>query len=304
MSDATPAESPIIAPVPTPRRGARALARRGLESPAMSPNDTPSPDLDAEGEGKDDRHFVTALARGLEVLACFKRGETFLANHEIAERCKLPRSTVSRLTSTLTKLGYLHFVENVGKYRLGTQLMALSTVALGGLDVRQIARPAMRDLANFSNATVGLAVRDRLSMRYVECLRGPAAISLNIDVGVRMSMVRSSIGRAYIAVLTEAERAPLFEELKMLDPLIWPKVKDDLDKAMADHATLGCCCSFGDWQESVSAIAVGFRPGGGLPPMAVNCGAPTVISEPKFLLAEVRPRLIEMVRRLDGVMGA
>ncbi|WP_454915661.1 IclR family transcriptional regulator [Xanthobacter sediminis] len=303
MSDATRGESPIMAPVPTPRRGARAWARRGLESPAMSPNDTPSPDLDAEGDGKDDRHFVTALARGLEVLACFKRGETFLANHEIAERCKLPRSTVSRLTSTLTKLGYLHFVENVGKYRLGTQLMALSTVALGGLDVRQIARPAMRDLANFSNATVGLAVRDRLSMRYVECLRGPAAISLNIDVGVRMSMVRSSIGRAYIAVLTEAERAPLFEELKMLDPLIWPKVKDDLDKAMADHATL-CCCSFGDWQESVSAIAVGFRPGGGLPPMAVNCGAPTVISEPKFLLAEVRPRLIEMVRRLDGVMGA
>ncbi|MFG1391461.1 IclR family transcriptional regulator [Xanthobacter agilis] len=270
----------------------------------MSPNDTPPPDLDPEGEGKDDRHFVTALARGLEVLACFKRGETFLANHEIADRCKLPRSTVSRLTYTLTKLGYLHFVEEVGKYRLGTQLMALSTVALGGLDVRQIARPAMRELANFSNATVGLAVRDHLSMRYVECLRGPAAISLNIDVGVRMSMVRSSIGRAYISALTEAERVPLFEEIKMLDPLAWPPVRADLEKAMEDHARLGCCCSFGDWQESVSAIAVGFRPGGGLPPMAINCGAPTVISEPRFLLDEVRPRLIEMVRRLDGVMGA
>lgn len=268
----------------------------------MSPNEALPPDPDADG--KEDRHFVTALARGLEVLACFKRGETFLANHEIAERCELPRSTVSRLTYTLTKLGYLHFVEEVGKYRLGTQLMALSTVVLGGLDVRQIARPAMRDLANFSSATVGLAVRDRLSMRYVECLRGPAAISLNIDVGVRMSMVRSSIGRAFIAALTEAERVPLFEELRMLDPLSWPKVHEGLLKAIDDHLTLGCCCSFGDWQENVSAIAVGFRPGGGLPPMAVNCGAPTVISEPKFLLEEVRPRLVEMVRQLDGVMGA
>ncbi|MFG1270466.1 IclR family transcriptional regulator [Xanthobacter versatilis] len=270
----------------------------------MRQTENAAQDLDADGDGKDDRHFVTALARGLEVLACFKRGETFLANHEITERCKLPRSTVSRLTYTLTKLGYLHYVEEVGKYRLGTQLMALSTVALGGLDVRQIARPAMRELANFSNGTVGLAVRDRLSMRYVECMRGPAAISLNIEVGVRMSMVRSSIGRAFIAALTPAERAPLFEELRMLDPLAWPKLRETLEKAIEDYATLGCCCSFGEWQESVSAIAVGFRPGRGLPPMAINCGAPTVITAPQFLLDEVRPRLVEMVRRLDGVMGA
>jgi len=305
MSGATRRKfSIIVAPPPASRRGVRFYARRSSESLTMSPNDTSFPYLDAEDDGKDDRHFITALARGLEVLACFKRGETFLANHEIAERCKLPRSTVSRLTYTLTKLGYLHFVEEVGKYRLGTQLIALSTVALGGLDVRHIARPAMRELANFSNATVGLAVRDRLSMRYVECQRGGAAISLNIDVGVRMSMARSSLGRAFISVLTEAERAPLFEELHMLDPLAWPKVHEDLVKAMNDHATLGCCCSFGDWQESVSAIAVGFRPGGGLPPMAINCGAPTVITGPKFLLEEVRPRLVEMVRRLDGVMGA
>lgn len=263
---------------------------------------TGTPELEAEG--KEDRHFVTALARGLDVLSAFRRGETFLANHEIAERCKLPRSTVSRLTYTLTKLGYLHFVEEVGKYRIGTQLVALGSIALGGLSVRQIARPSMRELAHFSDATVGLAVRDRLSMRYVECLRGPAAIALNIDVGTRMSMVRSSIGRAFISVLPEHERAILFDELRTLDALAWPKLKASLDKAMEDHATLGCCCSFGDWQPNVSAIAVGFRPGGGLQPMAINCGAPTVITSPEFLLNEVRPRLVELVRRLDGVMGA
>ncbi|MFG1344251.1 IclR family transcriptional regulator [Xanthobacter autotrophicus DSM 431] len=267
----------------------------------MTEPNAETPELDA---AKDDRHFVTALARGLDVLAAFKRGETFLANHEIAERCRLPRSTVSRLTYTLTKLGYLHFVEEVGKYRLGTQLLALSSIALGGLSIRQIARPAMRELATFSDASVGLGVRDRLSMRYVECLRGPAAIALNIDVGSRLSMARSSMGRAYIAALTEAERAPLFEELKQFDPLAWPKLKAGIDKALEEHATIGCCCSFGDWQETVSAIAAGFRPGGGLEPMVVNCGAPTVITSPQFLLDEVRPRLVELVRHLDGVMGA
>jgi hypothetical protein len=48
---------------------------------------------------KEDRHFVTALARGLSVLSCFSSGEKMLGNLDIAKRCKLPKSTVSRLTT-------------------------------------------------------------------------------------------------------------------------------------------------------------------------------------------------------------
>ena len=49
---------------------------------------------------------------------------------------------------------------------------------------------------------------------------------------------------------------------------------------------------------------MGFHPGGGLPPMAVNCGAPSVITDARFLMEVARPRLIAAVRGLDGVMGA
>jgi hypothetical protein len=38
--------------------------------------------------------------------------------------------------------------------------------------------------------------------------------------------------------------------------------------------------------------------------MAVNCGAPTVITDARFLLEVARPKLIDAVRSLDGVMGA
>ncbi|HJY37258.1 MAG TPA: helix-turn-helix domain-containing protein, partial [Steroidobacteraceae bacterium] len=75
--------------------------------------------------GKQDRHFVTALSRGLDVLSCFRSGSRLLGNQDISERCRLPKSTVSRLTYTLTKLGYLHYVKESGKYRLGTATLAL-----------------------------------------------------------------------------------------------------------------------------------------------------------------------------------
>jgi len=68
---------------------------------------------------KEDRHFVTALARGLRLLQVFRSGEERLSNQELAERCSLPKSTVTRLTYTLTLLGFLHHHQDTGRYRLG-----------------------------------------------------------------------------------------------------------------------------------------------------------------------------------------
>jgi hypothetical protein len=49
---------------------------------------------------KEDRHFVTALARGLDVLGAFRPQDQMLGNMELARRSALPKSTVSRLTYT------------------------------------------------------------------------------------------------------------------------------------------------------------------------------------------------------------
>jgi DNA-binding IclR family transcriptional regulator len=257
----------------------------------------------AVANGAEDRHFVGALARGLEVLACFRKGETMLGNQEIASRCKLPKSTVSRLTYTLTKLGYLHYIESVAKYRLGTAVLALGTTMLARLDVRNFAKPLMEELAATTRASVALGTRDRLSMVYVECVRGPSAISLNIDVGSRISISTSAMGRAFLAASTEEERAPIYEEMRALDSVKWPRTREMIAKSLADHQTLGCTRSFGEWHESVNAIAVGFRPGGGLPPMVINCSGPSMVTGPDFLMDEARPRLIAVCRRLEGSMG-
>lgn len=250
-----------------------------------------------------ERHFVTALARGLEVLACFRKSEVLLGNQEIAARCNLPKSTVSRLTFTLTRLGYLHYVEPLAKYRLGTAVLALGTSMLAKLDVRNIARPLMEELAMFSNAHLALGARDRLSMVYLECFRGEAAVSLTLDVGSRISISTSALGKAFLAACTEEERAPILEEIRAIDEVAWPRTRDAIEKAMEDHYKLGVTCAFGEWQDNVNAIAVGFRPGGGMPAMAVNCGAPDIVVSPEFLLNEVRPKLVALGRRLEGTMG-
>jgi DNA-binding IclR family transcriptional regulator len=248
---------------------------------------------------KEDRHFVSALARGLKVLSCFRSGDEILGNHEIARRAGLPKSTISRLTYTLTKLGYLQYVPDSVKYRLGTATLGLGSAMLARLDIRQLARPLMQDLANFSRAMVSLGVRERLSMIYIENCRSQSALTLSLDVGSRISIATTAMGRAYIALMPEAERAELLAQVRARDEAAWPRVYEGIEKALAQYRELGCCCSFGDWQSDVNAIAVAFQPGRGLPLMSINCGGPAFQLSPEFLLTEARPRLIELVRRLE-----
>src|SRR5260370_22396 len=83
-----------------------------------------------------DRSFVVALSRGLDVLRAFQPNDGLLGNQEIAARTNLPKPTVSRLTHTLTKLGYLTPVPRVEKYHLAPSAMALAHAALANRRAR------------------------------------------------------------------------------------------------------------------------------------------------------------------------
>jgi len=256
----------------------------------------------SSGSAKEDRHFVTALARGLQVLACFPSGDSQLGNQELAERCGLPKSTISRLTMTLTRLGYLIQTPDTGRYRLGMATLSLGSAMLSRLDLRQVARPLMQELAAFAGASVSLGARDRFSMIYIEHCRGPAALALSMDVGARIPLATSAMGRAYLAVIDPAQRAQIMDEVRNDDEAAWPKVRAGIERAVKDHAKLGVTGSFGDWQKDVNGIARAFQPGGGLPPMAISCGGPASRVSREFLLGEVRPRLVELTQRLEATL--
>src|ERR1700748_3555937 len=105
---------------------------------------------------REDRQFVTALARGLDILRCFSRKDRELGNTEIAARTGLPKATVSRLTFTLTQMGYLTYSSVSGRSSLSVGVLALGSAYLGTLDVRNVARPFMQELADDLPATVSL----------------------------------------------------------------------------------------------------------------------------------------------------
>src|SRR5882672_7872501 len=240
----------------------------------------------------------------VEVLASFRHGDRMLGNQELSKRCGLAKSTVSRLTHTLTSLGYLIYVEESAKYSLGTATLSLASAMLSKLDIRKLAHPLMQQLAEFGQCMVSLGSRDRLSMIYIDAVRGSAAITLSLDIGARIQIATSAMGRAYLTAVPEEERNDIMKRVcELADAGRRPELQRGVAKALRDIRELGVCCSFGDWQKDVNAIAAPVRPGGGLPPMAINCGAPAYMVSKDFLLERVRPRLIALANELETSLG-
>ena len=166
----------------------------GASEPTASLSPAAAP-YSYEHEG--DRQFATTLARGLEVLRCFTPLEPMLGNKEISVRTGLPKPTVSRLTYTLTKLGYLRHNMRLGKYQLGSAVLSIGYPLLASMSIRQIARPFMKQLADYVKGSVNMGIRDRLNMVYVESCRSGNLTTLP-DIGTSVPIAQSVIGRAFL----------------------------------------------------------------------------------------------------------
>jgi hypothetical protein len=137
-------------------------------------------------EHEGDRQFATTLARGLEVLRCFHAARAD-ARATRKSRCApgLPKPTVSRLTYTLTKLGYLRHNMRLGKYQLGSAVLSIGYPLLA-VDERAPGGAAADEGARRLLQRLGVdGVRDRLDMVYVESCRSGNGITTLPDIGTR-----------------------------------------------------------------------------------------------------------------------
>lgn len=189
-----------------------------------------------------DRQFVTALARGLELLRCFTPRESLLGNQELAKKTGLPKPTVSRLTHTLTRLGYLRHLPHSGKYQLEVGVMSFGYAMLSNLSIRALARPLMEEMAGYAKAAVAMAARDRLSMVYLDVVHGEANLTMRRQVGSHLSLHRSAIGQACLAAMPEDEREFILGHIRKRHPEDWPEVRKGWSGPSATMPTTASAC--------------------------------------------------------------
>jgi DNA-binding IclR family transcriptional regulator len=250
-----------------------------------------------------DRRFVVALSRGLDVLRAFRPNDGLLGNQEIAARTNLPKPTVSRLTYTLTKLGYLAPVPRFEKYQLAPSAMALGYAALANLGVRHLSEPFRDGLMRETGGAVAVGGRDRHSMIYFGQSRNGLTVNVQLDVGSRIPIATTAMGRAYVWALPDDERAALLRDLREHYGSRWGKLRDGIERSGETVAKHGFAISAGEWQDDVHAVGVALKLNDGTGPYAFNCGAPAFRFTEDRLVNDIGPRLVAMVRNIEAALG-
>jgi DNA-binding IclR family transcriptional regulator len=226
-----------------------------------------------------------------------------LGNRELSDRTGLPKPTVSRLTYTLTLLGYLSREAGIQKFRLGTGVLSLGHPLLASMGVRQAARPLMEELARKTGCTVNLGMRDRGNVVYVDTVRADTANQHLPDIGSTRPLLPTAIGRALILACGPAERTAILNRLKVQDRASFEQHRAAWEADQKRFAEHGFCHSHGEWQKEVHAVAAPVRLPARELPVAMNCTLAAYRMPKGKLEREVVPLLLETVRRLAAAQG-
>lgn len=144
------------------------------------------------------RH-VAAVQRAVAVLDSLADGTPELGTNEIARRTGINASTVSRLLATLAEAGLVEHDAESGRYRLGLRLLHLGNAVLARLDLREIARPHLTDLARVTGESVTLSAPGEHEAVTVDFVQSTASIQSVARVGRPSVAHATAVGKVYLA---------------------------------------------------------------------------------------------------------
>lgn len=153
-----------------------------------------------------------SLDRALRLLDLFDDSHVHLTASAIAELLGTTRATIYPTLHTLQAHGYLDR-DDQGRYVLGMKLVERSGEKLAHLDVRQIARGPLRELARRLGANAHLATLHGNEVLYLEREEGRPTVTLREVVGRRVSPHCTALGKSLLAFLPDEDRARIAHSL-------------------------------------------------------------------------------------------
>lgn len=114
------------------------------------------------------------------------------------------KSTIYRYLNTLEQLEFVE-KDDRDSYFLGSGILQLAGHYLSNMNLPLFADPYMRRLAENSKETVYLAVPSENAVVYIAKVDGPLSIRLMAQIGSRMPMYCTALGKAILAHRSEEQ---------------------------------------------------------------------------------------------------
>ena len=241
-----------------------------------------------------DPHFISAVARGFQVLSCFNAARRELGTTEIAALTGLPQPTTWRLCHTLVELGYLAPAAGGEKLRIAAGVLGLGQTALVGTGVVDAIKVEMQELADATSTAVSFSIHDQTQMRILARVHSSGTLLFNFSPGSTLPVVASASGWAVMATLPEPENSALRVHLAKLHGRSWPAIWQTASAEIALLPRQGYVVSRGAIHPDMLGIAVPIFASGVM--YTVSAGAALKDMDDHRVHKVLAPRLMRLAR--------
>jgi DNA-binding IclR family transcriptional regulator len=246
---------------------------------------------------------VQVLDRALEILRVLGESQSDCSLAELCAALKLHKSTVHRLMMVLEQHRLVDKHSDTGRYRLGLRLFELGSKAISVLDLRERSRPFLDQVLRETQETVHLCILDEGEVLYLEKLEPHRSVRLASRVGRRVPAYCTSVGKAILAELPEAEVDSIIRPLglKRITPntITTPSaLKEELRKIR----TRGYSVDDEENEEGVKCVGAVVRDYSGRPVAAISASGPA-FRVSKSHVAEVAKSVTQAATALSRELG-
>jgi DNA-binding IclR family transcriptional regulator len=199
-------------------------------------------------------------------------------------------------------MGQLVYLPRDQKYRIGPSAVAMSTSMMKGLQLRNLIRLRLQDIAEQLPGTVGFVIPDRFHLVYLEYARAANALGLHETTGSRIAMGTTAAGHAYTAALPPEMGDALLNEMEREMPdtakTLRPRIENNRC-FLKEHGYVVAC---GLWSPHINGLAVPLWSPQYQTFVVVTIGLLSAMFDEKRLHKEVAPQMIELGVAVGGLL--
>ena len=166
-----------------------------------------------------ERYVIRAADRTLSVLVLLAGSPAGLEVSALAQRAKLPTSTVFRILQTLRLRGFA--VEtSTGSYRVGPRAFEVGSSFLQGTSLRSQGEELVERIAADTGETASLGILDSDEVLYIAIAHGQRELGIQSAIGARHPVYCTALGKVLLADLSWPEARELLTRVggKALTP--------------------------------------------------------------------------------------
>lgn len=218
-------------------------------------------------------YIVLPVMKALQVLDYVARQGHDVTLTETVQELKLPKTTVFRYLQTLSAAQFLEHDLKRDRYGVGSKFRSLARVDQELQGLRDIAQPEMRTLMETFHETVNLAVLSENEVVYIDMLEPGRPLRANARIGHRHPAHSTSLGKAMMAFLPDADALALSSDLpqRTINTLT---DADKLRRQVDDVRRRGYAIEVGENEDGLMCIGVPILDRTGYPVAAMSLSAP------------------------------